>query len=519
MHARKVFALAVIAGLATLAMHAALPRTTGIIDDGGITLRYAERIALGIGFDYDATDPINGATNPLYTFVLAGMLFLGATPWLAVQSLGIACMAGAVGLATYTMARYWSMAAGVFVACALATNGFLAIQMLSGMESPLTLLLCVALLHAWHTRSELYAGLCLGLLIANKLDGAAAALGYSLAYLTTHRRLPWRAILFSAVAAAPVALLVLHRFGSIVPGAVWTKYELHATEGFDPAWMVDGLRALGSVGSVVWLAVLSLLALRLPALRSSLVLLWTWLIVHVAAYSSVDLGAPYPWYLVAPLVLCILLSAFTIEAGLRARLLVLSANQRGLVAMTIVCSFCALTFVPRAFQMLSRPSLDFELSLSAQGDLARQTAGAWLRAKTSATEVLASAFGLPAFEYGGPVYDTSGLNNPIDDARARSAAYWIAEIEQGMPEEKLEARRLAAFFRFGSGAFGYAIYASSTSELARAQVSYLPGPGADYRYPPASDQLKAANPRAGRRLDEITGRLTAGKPIGWARAR
>ncbi len=48
-----------------------------LIDDAAISFRYAHRLAQGKGFTYNDHEHVIGASNPLYTLVLAGFATAG----------------------------------------------------------------------------------------------------------------------------------------------------------------------------------------------------------------------------------------------------------------------------------------------------------------------------------------------------------------------------------------------------------------------------------------------------------
>ena len=65
--------LLLIAVAAAVALRVALFAATGFqADDAFITYRYAENLAGGLGFVYNAGERVYGTTTPLLTLVLAG---------------------------------------------------------------------------------------------------------------------------------------------------------------------------------------------------------------------------------------------------------------------------------------------------------------------------------------------------------------------------------------------------------------------------------------------------------------
>ena len=93
---------------------ARLDPSTFLTDDGGITLRYAERISQGRGFNYNDGESVNGASNPLYTLLLAAWMALGLGPEAAIRAIALPAYTAATALVFYAFARYRSLFAGLF---------------------------------------------------------------------------------------------------------------------------------------------------------------------------------------------------------------------------------------------------------------------------------------------------------------------------------------------------------------------------------------------------------------------
>ena len=513
---RPCFVAAAIAFAVTLAVQLTIPRPAAIIDDGGITLRYAERIASGQGFNYGNVDPVNGASNPLYTFLLAGLLRVGVSPWNAVLALGSFTLSAAAGFAAWTFVRWYSVAAAVFAVTAIATNLFFAGNAVSGLESPLSILLAIALVHALHCRSQIWIGVCLGLLVANKADGGIAALVFAAIWTLRGRRFPFVAACVALVTAAPIAAVIWHSFGTLVPGAALTKIGVHENSGFDRSWVVDGITAHGGSAKLGLLALLSTSLFAVPRYRTlAFSVTWLWWAALIAAYSLIDLGDPYPWYLIPPLVLTIPLAAMLLQACLDLAHKLTGQTARPWIGTIAVTLLAAAAFAPSLLRMYEERPVPHNLHSHTLVDVARQVAGVWLRENTSTSELFATPFGLPAYEYGGPVYDTALLNNQRDAAQHRSASYEIREISAGVPPESLRGRDIVAVFRMAPDITGYALYASRDSEVWRNGLRFLPGttPAGEMNFDHA--KLKGASPEVLRRLDWWTELMQSDDPPVW----
>ncbi|MEZ4215642.1 MAG: hypothetical protein R3E88_04125 [Myxococcota bacterium] len=474
---RNALASALLGALLAAAFAAAADVPSFVGDDGGITLRYAERIAEGRGFGYNDGERVNGSSNPLYTLLLAAALRAGVAPASAVVAIGVASVAVAAGALVFAFARRGSLAAAALAWLALVVSPFRTGLLFSGLESPLTLALACLAVAACGTSSAAFRGLAVGALVANKLDGAAAALALAASVAVCERRLALREAAWALAAYLPVAALQLAAFGSVLPNSAATKLAEHANAAFDRGWVVDGLLDHGA-WQVVPAALAVLLQLHPRARSRAGVFASVWLVLHVAVFSLVDLGAPYPWYLLAPTALLAPLAAIALLDGvaLAAAAASLGARAAELARATLVVLAAVVWVRPLAEYQLAPSTPRTHLAPYAESDLARQAAGAWLRKHTSATELLASPWGLPAYEYGGPVYDGTFLNSRPDEARFHAAMYYLGEFPSGAPSREALGAELVAFFRCGPRSVGYAVYARPASEVARARIAYLDAP-------------------------------------------
>ena len=449
-------------------------------DDGGITLRYAERIAEGRGYDYNDGEAVNGSSNPLWTLVLSALLLLGLPPGRAVFVGGSVLLALSMGgLARALQLRYgWAMAVGAVLWLAASQSSYAATY--SGLESPLSVFLAVLLIHALAGTSRAYVGLVLGLLVANKVDGALAAIAYTAVVLLAERRFPWKEALFASLAAAPMALLLSWQFGSVIPNSAITKAAAHATAGgFDPGWVLSELWRKAPLTSALSAASLALLPVR--AFRATwtreLTVLQAWLVLHVGLYSVVDMGDRYPWYVSVPIFLTIPISVGAVHgtsvllttpwrraaAGRRALV------QAGTLALPVVSFLLAFPHIRWRF---IEPRNSLHLPDNGVEDLGRLAAGAWLCKHTSGTELLCTPYGLPSFAYRGPVHDYSGLNSRPDDYVALQAMYYVASDDTPVPEA-LAGLPLQARFRYGARGKGCLLLARPASEIVRGQMVHF----------------------------------------------
>jgi hypothetical protein len=468
-----------IAGLAVFGYSWFADHLSHPADDAGITLRYAERIARGLGFDYNDGESVNGASNPLHTLIEAGLLRLGCASGTAILLIASVCLGLTAAVLFATFARFYSRGAALFSVLALVAFSMPFESVVDGMETPIVMLLAALLFRALHARSELWPGIVLGALVANKLDGALAALAFAAVFVASRRRLPWRAAAVALLVAAPVFLVLIASFGSIVPNSMLVKLSLHARAwDMDPLWMHQLLLKsipvlyLGAWVSLLWLPFARELERSFP-----IAVVQLWFLLYLATFACVNLGGPFPWYAAVPATHAVILSSFALHAVstatfAKARGHRLTWDPRGpprrawAVALLLVLALGMLRGGGIAARL--RPYAGPRTTpVATSWDIARQAAGAFLRKHTSRTELLATFEGLPAFEYEGPVYDFSLLNSRQDGQRFAGAVYLLLGPLPADPE--LAAvdgeRRLVASFRYDATMGLYALYARLDSEI------------------------------------------------------
>lgn len=467
-------------------------------DDAGITMRYAERMAAGLGFAYNDGEAVNGASNPLYVFTAAALLRLGLSPEATILFIASASLAAIAGVMFATFARFYSVGAAAFSVLALVAFEHPFNSIADGMESPLVMLFAVLLFRALHGGGHVFPGIALGLLVANKLDGALAAVAFTAVYLLARRSFPWREALTALLTAAPVFGVLLASFGSILPNSMIVKLTIHSQYAeLDRLWMPRMLLLHTGLRLLFWSSFWSLLWLPLAReLRRSfaIAVIQLWFLLHLGAYAVLNLGDTYPWYTAAPQIHCVILSSFAVHVLasavlVRGRFPRFEWDPRRLPRRAwpvgLLC-FVALAW-SRHTCLISRlepPSPPHGLADSASDNLGRQAAGAWLRKHTSGTELLSTFEGLPAYEYGGPVYDFSRLNSARDDAREAGATYLLeGPLEPDVdPPLVLGGRDLICTFRFDTFRGPYCLYASPGSEIDASGARHLVFPTPDLQF-------------------------------------
>ena len=199
------------------------------IDDAFISYRYAANWVAGHGLVWNVGELVEGFTNPLWTFLIAGGLWLGADAEVLGHALGVACGL-AILAATFWLARSWLPADEEWLA-ALATwpvaaFGGLAYWSTAGLETSLFVALALFALLAANRGSRTWLTVTLVLLTLTRMDGVLIA-GVLLGYHALDRRREGIAALAPALAYGACTVIALGirlaYYGTLVPNTYWAK--------------------------------------------------------------------------------------------------------------------------------------------------------------------------------------------------------------------------------------------------------------------------------------------------------
>lgn len=320
-----------------------------MLDDVGITARYAQRIGDGLGWTYNDGDRTNGASAPLYTMMLAAAHKLGLDILTAARAICVVSIGLSAGLIAHIATRVAGRLAGAIGALFLITWPFFNRIGTAGMESALSGLLGLAVIAALLHRREVAAGVLLGLALLTKLDAGLLAVAVAAAVVVVERRPPWRIAAVSGAILAPWLLFSWIYFGHPLPNSFTQKASgevTHAAFDFDRTWIIDNLWhsdamilvaiGLASLALVPWLR-----QKARPGAAMAVVAAVAWPLAHGLAYSLIDLGDAYIWYMV------VLSPPITLAAGIAlGRLVHLGGAPRVLgVVMALVLAGQAIGLV------------------------------------------------------------------------------------------------------------------------------------------------------------------------------
>jgi hypothetical protein len=272
-------------------------RTSGY-DDPYITYRYADNIAHGAGFVFNAGERTLSTTTPLYTLILALAGFAGAP--IPIASNLIACLSLALGgLAFWYLGEVAQSRAAGTTAILLYPLFPLMIGTIgaeTALYNGLVLLGFLAYAHARNTQ----AAVLLALATLVRADGVLAVLVIAADILLVRRRRPpWRAILVYAGLLAPWFVFAWWYFGAPLPVTLVAKQHqglMAISEPFfagmlrqarDDYWRYPLYRShfvLAAVGLIYGL-------MR----RHQWLLIVAWSLLYVVAYSALGVTS-YFWY-------------------------------------------------------------------------------------------------------------------------------------------------------------------------------------------------------------------------------
>jgi arabinofuranosyltransferase len=228
-------------------------------DDAYITYRTVDNFVSGLGLRWNPIERVQAYTHPLWMFVIsAGYVATGSLYWTALGA-SLACSLGAVFLLVTRLARSpWSAAVAVLT---LTGSSAFVDYSTSGLENPLTHLLCVAFFarflgRPFDARGLAWLGVLAGLAALNRLDSVLLflpALGYALLRFGRPRGLAIVGLGFAPLLAWEVFSVVYYGFA--FPNTAYAKLKLFlprdalAMQGFH--YLANSLRLDPLTGTAI----------------------------------------------------------------------------------------------------------------------------------------------------------------------------------------------------------------------------------------------------------------------------
>jgi hypothetical protein len=191
-------------------------------DDAYITFQYARNLATGVGYVFNPGEPVQGASSPLFTWLMAVVyLLLGdvvATAAVVVNAFAVGAQAWILYRMLRDAAPYTAVAVAAFAVLDLFSTHFL-LALETGTATALALA-TVWSLHAGRTRG---CGLFLALAFLCRNDAALLVPVVVVVHAWRHRKLPWDTLLIAGTLVAPWLLFSQLYFGSVLPHTLGAK--------------------------------------------------------------------------------------------------------------------------------------------------------------------------------------------------------------------------------------------------------------------------------------------------------
>jgi hypothetical protein len=392
-----------------------------VFDDPGIFWRYAEHLATGVGWDYNAGQPgtANAITSPLYVLLLTLFRVLagpGSLP--TITSVLFVVFLSGTATVTFIGLRLMNHAvAGLISALLVCTSPLL--FMTRGMESSLYLFLVVITLLLFITDHKWSCGIALGLLILTRPDGALLAIAISVFAFVRFRKV----LVAQALSASAVVLpwLVYSRltFGQIYPSTLATKIAQGHSGLISPPFVAGLVRIPGADGRY-WsvLLILPIVAGVIALVRQRNVDHWvTPLLIYTTAYviAYILLWVPYyEWYYALPTYFVIVVAALGLES-----IVGKGHGARMILGCLIVCASVLVGFyeIPTG---LPAPRSSY------------QSVGYWIKGHTQPDATIASIeIGLIGYYSQRPMVDFLGLLSATDINAIRhgNVVSWVKKYE------------------------------------------------------------------------------------------
>lgn len=366
-------------------------------DDALITFRYAENLASGHGFVYNAGEKVLGTTAFLHTILIALFVKLG------ISSFWAACLIAMVAdaISGWILLRIFSEAPGPFSwlpACLFLFNPETLQWSLSGMETPVAILLLLCATYLSSRERWNAAFLCGGLAILTRVDGIAVVGSLLVSYLVRYRKLPFRGLALVVLVLIPWAVFGFLYFGSPLPNSAAAKWALASHNTFWTPFQIFGKGFLHLHTYGVFLLIFPLIGTWIIVREKHGLLplaVWTW--GYAIAY-SLAAGPMHPWYYTPFYVGLGTLAFFGLWRIAGSRKILVSAFTVAAIPLTVVLTVHKIT----------------ELDLfERQYRAVNRDAGLWVAQNTKKDAVFAiKDIGYLGYYSSRPILDLAGLVSP-----------------------------------------------------------------------------------------------------------
>jgi len=200
-------------------------------DDAYITYRYAENIANGEGFVYNAGEHVYGTSSPGFALLLAAWLKVFRDP--VIGSLGLDILASLLALfLVWKLLEHTSLPVEQRAVCLfiLIWSDRLLLHLMEGMELPLVVSCMLAALYFMVKEKPIAAGVSAGWMLWLRLDSALWIMVIAFVFLL-HVRRSRRVVVFLLITGLiylPWLIFAQLYFGSVIPLTAIAKQAAYA---------------------------------------------------------------------------------------------------------------------------------------------------------------------------------------------------------------------------------------------------------------------------------------------------
>jgi hypothetical protein len=448
-----------------------------VVDDGYIFLRFAWNLRHGFGWSFNSGHPINAATSPLWTMVLACVEpYCARSPAVFVATYAVFVWVAAATTAELARPMGGLLMAGVGIIAALDPILWQSI----GLETPLFMALVALSVLAHQRERRATEGVLLGLAVLARPDAGLLAVMLWASALLKRRRVPWASMIGAACVYAPWLVLSIVMFGSPFPTTLGAKLvQSHLSW-----WATEtpfAVAALRATAWGIWGAVAALLALsgyQAKPAEFPLRILIGYGVLHALAYSAMRAPVGYWWYY-APLSMAVGVGA-VVGAHRVSRIVREGIKQRRTIPWSLVLGAQASLV---ALFVFFEGSMDLELPSEYRHSGEYHEAATWIAEHSSVhTTVAATEIGYIGYYADRDIVDMHGLIHPEAREAIKSGdagwwrkrlpgiiikhrKAWFAEPHFDQKQEELDAwfdDRYQLVATFGDGEMGVEIWSLRT---------------------------------------------------------
>ncbi len=364
-------ARAIVLGAVCAVLILRVLRSAWVIDDAYITFRVLDNFVGGFGLRWNVDERVQVFTNPLWLFVHVPFYWFSRNVFLITIGISAVCTLATVLLLLRVLPGTW-LTRMVFVLLPLWRSRIFCEQMITGLETPLVMLLLVWFWHSFFTRPENYTRLFFiaSLAMVNRLDAVVILLP-ALVYVATRWLLAWMEAPSMAKLARgllsfwPIAcwlLFALLYYGFVLPNTYYAKMNTGLGDAdyhwFGHCYLFDQFASYDPFSYLlIWAAMIY------AAILAGVVATWPWhrrtlglwqggallaamgALMHLSYVESVG-GDFVPGRFVMPVFMVSVLLLYGAAQGLR---------RTGLLAA--IAALGMVSFMPR-LDMLVQPSPD-----------------------------------------------------------------------------------------------------------------------------------------------------------------